>query len=560
MKSVGIDIGSYSIKVAELESTAHSYRILDYLEMPLTQDLSADKKILIIDALRKIANHYRGQNVSFVLAVKQECVSVRYKAFPFKERYKIVKSLPFQLVDEVPFDHADAIYEAKFVGTIGKITEVLSFICPKQHIKEVLSLAADAGIHPKVITAQGLAVTNMVSLWNESPPELSSSLYATDEEALSSFKTRDANGVLDIGHERTIFSTYIGNHLIQTRSLYFGGIHLVKGLAKKYDISQTEALVVLKEKGFVLLEEDRAGASDEQCFFSDIIEKGLADLILPLKRTLFSLSNKQKLNFTQIYLLGGVSHLLNIDKYLSQKLDVLCQPFQYSSYSYSDMELPGKTSCMAIGLAIEGLRRPRNPSVNFRKNELALQDKSFDKFWKAYGYSFKLLAIAVGVFFIYAMVRSHLADDLSQAGYDVLSQQASSPGINLKNAGPVRIQRFLLTKRKEIKDAKELSDIMKIPSALDTMTKISRQFIQKNQGPVEVRRLLIQNELIQIEGEMSRQRQRSLVQKSLQTIAKNGKVQSIRPTIKPTPLPEGSKALTSKDLPFAYKFSINNKR
>ena len=205
MKSVGVDIGSYSIKVAEVVATANSYKVLDYIEIPLTNDLSADKKILTIDALRKIAHHYRSQKVSFSFAVRQELVSVRYKAFPFKERHKIVKSLPFQLVDDVPFDHNEAIYEAKFIATIGKITEVLAFICPKEHIKEVLSLVTDAGINPKIITAQGAATTNLISIWNASPEELTSSLFATDEDELSSFDMRNANGVLEIGHEKLYF-------------------------------------------------------------------------------------------------------------------------------------------------------------------------------------------------------------------------------------------------------------------------------------------------------------------------------------------------------------------
>lgn len=558
MKSVAIDIGSYSIKVAELEATAHNYKVLDYLEIPLTHDLSADKKVLTIDALRKIAHHYRGQKVSFIFAVNQELVSVRYKSFPFRERHKIVKSLPFQLIDEVPFDHNEAVYEAKFIAIIGRITEVLAFICPKAHVQKVLSLASDAGINPKIITAQGVATANLVSIWNEPPMELHSSLYAMDEDELSTFNMRNASGILDIGHEKTIFSTYIDKNLIQTHSLYFGGLHVIKNLVKKYDISETEAMTVLKEKGFILLSdsEAEADASNDQRIFSDTIKESFHYLITTLKRILLSLSSKQKVNFNQIHLLGGTSGLTNIDGYLAEQLKIPCKLLDHCRYHQSSVKLPERTSGTAIGIAIEGLRRPRNPPINFRKGDLAFQDRSFDKFWKAYSHSFKIAAAGIAIFFVYAMIRGNLADHLSEVGYDALATQAKAPGINLKRASQPRIRSFISKKRREIKNKQDLSAIVEIPTALDTMALISRQFINKKQGAVEVKRLLVQNNKIQIEGEMSHQGQKALIQNSLKKMARNGKIQSIPPTFKSVPS-QTQEDKTSGKLPFAYTFTIN---
>ena len=560
MKSVAIDIGSYSIKVAEVEATAYNYRVVDYLEIPLTRDLSADKKVLTIDVLRKIAHHYRSQKVSFVFAVNQEFVSVRYKSFPFKERHKIVKSLPFQLIDEVPFDHNEAVYEAKFIATIGKITEVLAFICPKAHVWKVLSLATDAGINPKVITAQGVATANLISIWNEPPVELHSSLYAMDEDELSTFNMRNANGILDIGHEKTIFSVYIDKHLIQTHSLYFGGLRIIKNLAKKYDISEVEAVAVLKEKGFILLSDSEveADASPDQRIFSNTIKESFNDLITNLKRILLSLSSKQKVNFNQIHLLGGTSGLANIEGYLSEQLQIPCKLLDHCRYHQSLVQLPERTSGTAIGIAIEGLRRPRNPPVNFRKDDLAFQDKSFNKFWKAYNHSFKIAAASIAIFFVYAMIRGNLADQLSEAGYDALVAQAKAPGLNIRRASPSRIQSFIRTKRREIKNKQNLSAIVEIPTALDTMALISRQFINKNQGSVEIKRLLIQNDKIQIEGEMSHQKQRSLIQNNLKKMAQNGRIQSIPPTFEPISSQDQEDLQTSKKWPFAYTFTIKS--
>ena len=555
MKSVGIDIGSYSIKIAEVVATTNSYKVIDYIEIPLAHDVSTDKKILIIDALRKIAHHYRDQKVSFSFAVRQELITVRYKTFPFRERHKIIKSLPFQLVDEVPFDHNEAVYEAKFIATIGKITEALAFICPKWHIKELLSLVTDAGINPKIVTAQGAATANLISAWNEHPSELSSSLYATDEDELSLFDMRNASGVLEIGHEKTLFSTYIDKNLIQTHSLYFGGLHIIKNLMKKYGISEIEAMTTLIEKGFILTSnlEAETEVSSDQRVFSDTIKESFQYLIVTLKRILLSLSSKQKITFNHIYLLGGTSGLTNIDTYLSQRFDIPCSLLNHSSDHQSAVKLPTKSSATAIGIAIEALRRPRNPPVNFRKNDFAFQDKSFNKFWKVYNYSFKILAASIVIFFIYTIIRGNLTSNLSDVGYDALTTQAKSPGFNLKKASPSQIQSFIRKKRREIKTKQDLSAMTSIPTALDTMALISQQFINKKQGIVEIQRLSIQNNSVQIEGEMSHQKQKLLIQNSLKKMAQNSKIQSITPTFKSSP-----NTKTPKRWPFAYTFIIKN--
>ena len=209
---------------------------------------------------------------------------------------------------------------------------------------------------------------------------------------------------------------------------------------------------------------------------------------------------------------------------------------------------------MAIGMAIEGLRQPKNPPVNFRKNEFAFQDKSLKKFWKTYNHSIKVVAACIVAFFIYTMVRSNLADSLVDAGYDALSTQSKSPGINLKRVSLPRIQKFIRTKRRDIKSKQDLSEIMKIPSALDSLSLISSQFMNNKNQTIEVKRLLIRNDHVQIEGETTHPNQKALIQSTLKGIARNGKVQTLTPTFTSV-----SKDPTApKKLSFAYQFTIKH--
>ena len=80
--------------------------------------------------------------------------------------------------------------------------------------------------------------------------------------------------------------------------------------------------------------------------------------------------------------------------------------------------------------------------------------------------------------------------------------------------------------------------------------------MDRKQGPVEIQKLSIQNDKIQIEGEMSYQKQRPSIQNSLKKMAQNSKVQSITPTFTS---PQGDMK-TPKKWPFAYTFTIKNNK
>ena len=114
MKSVGIDIGTYSIKVVEVISqNKGQLRVSQFLEHSLGQNPAFDPEIEIIEFLKGLAKAYDPSNTRFVFGLRQDQVSVRHKIFPFNDRLKINKSLPFELEEDLPFSAETAIFDAK---------------------------------------------------------------------------------------------------------------------------------------------------------------------------------------------------------------------------------------------------------------------------------------------------------------------------------------------------------------------------------------------------------------------------------------------------------------
>src|ERR1700752_2930936 len=97
--SVGIDIGTYSIKVADVEATSKSYVVRRVQEFPLSLDLTKDRKIEIIDTLRTLLSQYKPEQTQFIFGVSQKYISARLLSFPFRERFKVQKAVASQLED-----------------------------------------------------------------------------------------------------------------------------------------------------------------------------------------------------------------------------------------------------------------------------------------------------------------------------------------------------------------------------------------------------------------------------------------------------------------------------
>ena len=541
MKSVGIDIGSYSIKIAELESKkTGNYKVNESLEIPIKEE--SDSELTFLEKyIKRIAHHYQGQPIRYVIPVNQKHVSVQYCSFPIKERHKILKSLPFQLADDVPFNSNNVVYEAKFLASVGGSTELLALIATKNHVADVIELARECGIEPDIVTSPAIALSNMISDWSGAIPTLHKPLildsnYQTVDEPIP------AKVLIDIGHTTTNILIYINSSVVQSNTIFFGGSDIIKEISKSYELSPKEATSHLVEKGFVLATEQNA--SKNQIFFSDTIKRSVkTGLVKPLSQIFLSSSNQKQIKLEAIYLLGGVSRLTNLTDFLTKELNIetyLMNDAQSSSYKFTS----------AISLAIEGFRTPKNPPVNFIKGDLSPKSEFFYNLWKAYGNMIKVGAACMVLLFIHGIIRGNFADKLSQTGYDKLQKLAKSPEINIKKPSSAKINKFIKSKTEEIDSVEELSELVKSKSAMDVLEEISASIPGKKNITLDVKKINIKSNRVTIEGIVDNQNQKQSLLTALQNISKDKKINQTQPQFTQTdPTKVG----------FAYSFAVDTK-
>lgn len=549
MRVLGIDIGSYSIKCVELYVSNKAISVSKTSEYIFNLDPTHDKSILTLDFLRSTVKEYEGSNTRFALGVSQDKVSLRLKFFPFRERSKILRSLPFELEDELPLEQVDTAYDGKIVAFRPKGAEVLACACPKEHVEKLLKMSSDAGFDPDVISAHGVALGNLFESWQDLPPEwpeVSEVDAEISAEATSEIKFEQAKLYLHVGHAQSMLLALKGDRLIAVRTINWGARDLCESVAKHYKIPFADAIKEIQQKSFVLLSPE--GASATQIQFSNLIAQNLKNLTKAIRLTQIHLSTEHRLQFTKIGFSGGGSQIRNFGPYLTQELEMAANPVDWahliSSIKVSSGSPLSGQYAVALGIAIEAIKKPRNPPLNFRKDEFKKRNESMLLFWNKWKHTAQITATAFVLVLFYSIVRESIALTLEEEISAILQTTAQTvAGLKGGAARESAIQSFINNEERQKINREKLLELQKLNSAMDVLSQMSRILPPKDRVHLDVKRLDIQMEEVTLEGQVRDKGEFDLIQRALEGLS--AKVQLLRTTP------------ASGVFGFALKFKVN---
>jgi general secretion pathway protein L len=562
MKVVGIDVGTFSVKIAELEVLPKGYIVNQIYERTLSPDVTKDKSLEIIEILRSISASYDLNSTRFVFAIPQHMVSVHHKRFPFRERLKVQKSLAFELEDEIPFDIDDTLFDAKIVEYIGETADVLTVACPKEAVIETLAHAKDGGFDPEIVSVEGLALANCFEAWATPPPELSASARAS-EDVTSVGVTTSSQGriILHMGHSRTLMLAYRDSGLVAVRSLMWGGMDVANSIAHSFSIPVFEAVKILQSKSFILM--NSAGASRDQLAMSKAVSESIDELVRELRLTLLEVRSAFNLELTQISILGGVSQIQNLGSYLTLALEIPANPahhlnqHKFLSSDIAPFEISASkeaTSAVAIGLALEGLKRPRNPAINLRKGEFARENVSLQRFWNKWRVAAQVATFSFILLMVYTKSREAISLSLIESVDTHLTETAGQvAGLKGSAASQSGVERYIHTQQTLIKNREALMQLDSYNSSMDILARLAEKLPVTN-PPIpgkglNVHHLIINNDNLSIEGRADGPGLITGIEAALKDFASTKAVTKAAPG----PLPEGP------GTPFAYKLKVNRR-
>ncbi len=544
MKSVGIDIGSYSVKVAEVNVSRKNVVVTDFKEYPLSTQPHADKSLEIIEILRNISSQYDATQTKFVIAVAQNEVSVRLKTFPFRERQKIIKSLAFELEDEIPLDLDDTTFEAKILELQNNSSVVLACACPNEAISQHLARAKEGHIDPTILSVDAFALSNLFENWALPPPQ---NVNTEDPERTQIDTKKTGRLILMMGHQRSLLLAYNQKSLVSIRSILWGGSDIAKNLSLVFSVPPAEALKVVQLRSYILM--NSAGANKDQILLSKTVTDSLTELSRDLKFSIIELQTELNLQFQQLEIMGGVSNVQNIAPYLTQVIELpvnQTRAFTNVSFSFEVTQAIEAAAPIAVGLAIEGLKTARNPSLNLRRGDFVKQNQNFNLFLEKWKSAVQIAGAAIVIVFIHAFLRDMLSSNLSDAAEDALTKQAKTVGKTSTN-----LEKYLSEQKSLIKGRESLAKLDHYSSALDVLTKLTQKLPQnqKESGlnvAIEVSKVSIDNEDFLIEGSVASPVHLGAIELALKQIA----LGDIKKTV-------ATSSHATTGTPFAYRMKIH---
>lgn len=542
MISIGIDIGSYSVKVATIDNNGKSLNVVRLDEYPLSQDPNRDRTIELLEVFRDIQQKRPSDSV-LVTGASQSRVSLRRKHFPFRERHKILKSLPFELEEDMPFSAENSVFDFKTTHFIGGQAHVIACAAPKEYLRQFLKKVEDAQLYPDIVSVDGLALANAFEEQRESPVE-----YSNKDQSLPEGTPADL--IFHIGHQSTLVLVIRDGYLLELRQIDWGGRDLADFVASKYSMQYTEALKELKRKAFILINNE--GSTREQIALSDVIKTSTDKLAHDLKLALLEIKNTHNLTYRSAQISGGVSLIRNLGPYLTQKLEIpvnrLGQVSLFPNLQVNTSPNNEISFLTAIGLALEGTKRAKNPPINFLKMEFARKSEALRLIWERWRVATLTIAAAFFIFFVWGFLREGYALDMATAAGDKLRDLARKI-LNEKRVPEPAIKAYIREQEQKVKMRKLFEDLNQINTPIDVVKKITQLVPNRNEGAFFIRQLSLENEVLRVSGEAAKIEMLTRIQSTLKSLAKDGQVQAQQA---PPPTKNGYRS-------FSYTLRVNRK-
>lgn len=564
MKVVGIDIGSYSIKVAIVENLSQNITISGFQEYALSVDPTKDKDIEIIEALRRIKGQFGdSEEVNFICGLPAHQVSIHRLIQPPAPRFKILESIPYALADISPLDPEDALYDIRILKTHPNAHDVLAIAARRDSISKALERFYDGGVDPNILTVQGLSTNNVFESVFTAPVKVSTPVdfddFELDEdgakpteqvvhpEIAKEFASGEA--VISLGHQSTTLIVRKEGGLVECREISWGGHDLVTAICDEYKIHYHEGLQMLHKSGILLLKEASPSADINR--LSNTLKKAMLPLVKEVQLSLLEVKSKYTVQVRAIGLLGGTSRLRNLGPYLTQNLQIACnmvtQIHQFEQLNFKSENSP-IAHMGALGIALEGLRKPRNPALDLRKDEFSISNENLKVFFEQWSYSLQLLGLAFIAVLCWSVLRSNWSYELSDLSLRRMKETGMQvTGLPRPQANVARLKRYIKTSDERQNLLKKLQSLDSYRQASFFLRELHSRAPRPERLKIDIETLDITNNRLFIQGKAESTAQLLGLEEVLKELSTQGKI--TRRTV--------AESDSEGKTPFEYEIGIN---
>lgn len=351
----GIDLGSSSIKITQIDKTSSGYQLTKLAVAPTLASTFKDGNIvdaqILADSLRATVASNKIASGGVVGAVSGQSVVIRPINMARMSEKELQNAIRFEAERYLPYPVAESrIYGSILRPSIDgdeKSMEVLLVAAPNDLVKSTQDVLHLAGLQVQAIDIEPFALVR--------------ALQITLDEAIFN-KTVV---LLNIGASYTSISIFKGGYLRHNRTVTVAGNTFTKAISQSLNLNLEEAEKIKKEKGMIRVEKDTTPIAPTTMRIFNVIVPVLNELLTEVQRSFdYYRSRYRGETIDQIVLCGGTSRFKNLDTYISSELGVPCivaNPFKNLSVgdipgiSGEELQAMAPELMVSIGLSLRDL-------------------------------------------------------------------------------------------------------------------------------------------------------------------------------------------------------------
>jgi len=323
---LGIDIGSYSVKVVYIKNEKGVPQVKTWGHIPIEAGLEVSPEERQLQAVNRLKAFLIEKNIQVknaATSISGNSVIVRYVKFPLLTRDEMQATLATEAEPFIPFDINEVQLSFHILNEIveegQKKMETVLVAAKEDAVRSRVDILESLKLKPTIIDVDSFALENIFE--RVTPPEerQGSTLY------------------LNIGHSVTNLSIIENGVTRVVRDIFISGNTFTKSIMKALQYEYPQAEEAKKKNGLLIEAEEKEQAlqagNRDALGVSQAVSGVLKDLVSELHRSVdFYLSQGPERSISKIVLSGGSARLKNLSGFLTGELKVpvsVMDPFEF---------------------------------------------------------------------------------------------------------------------------------------------------------------------------------------------------------------------------------------
>lgn len=355
---VGLDIGSHSIKLAEILDTRKGRVLESFGVIGLPHNAIVEGSIkemeIVASAIKKLFRNLKIRNKNIATSISGFSVIVKKISIDRREDSQLEASIHDEAEQYIPFDISDVNLDFEILeaspsekgeqesekeesekSQASDAMDVMLVAAKKDMVEDYISLLQLAGVNPMVLDVDAFALQNAFEISVEEP--------------------KGCYALINVGSEELGINAIKDGVSIFTRDSSYGGAQITEAIMGKFNVSFEEA------------EKVKLGGSnkdDRRADLEEIFTNVISGWGQEIKRALdFLSSTYPDESIEKLYLSGGSSRIPGFRKYLELETELPVEelnPFanlqiNEKVFDPAYLSYMGPQAAVAVGLALRSI-------------------------------------------------------------------------------------------------------------------------------------------------------------------------------------------------------------